>query len=66
MSSDNVPVTVRILEKEFCVACPAMLLVVTITCDGAKSSSARATDVGMWRRRQTVGCNAESARIVEP
>ena len=23
MSSDNVPVTVRILEKEFCVACPA-------------------------------------------
>jgi len=23
MSSDSVPVTVRILEKEFCVACPA-------------------------------------------
>ena len=23
MSADNVPVTVRILEKEFCVACPA-------------------------------------------
>jgi len=23
MSSDSVPVTVRIMEKEFCVACPA-------------------------------------------